>query len=224
MSQTDPLDVSNEASTVEQVEEARMNTSVYIENITHICVCGKQYENEDSFIKHKNKVHDEIVATSYNCGKCEFSTKFKEELNNHIDNTHKPRPTFECIQCGKKYVSKIALEEHMKDHNPSNPFICYQCNFQAMNQENLEKHMESQHEPVRNQKTCNICGYKGETENDLAAHKESFHENQLLLLRAIRDLTENVKTLSADVFYLKSNSIIIKKMCSNWLKVILLKK
>ena len=101
------------------------------------------------------------------------------------------------------------MEKHTKEEHTS--FQCNSCNFDAKGPEEFNKHMKTSHieEPTLMYKNCSLCGYKALSDADLKAHKQTIHESQVLLLRAVRELTENVKTLTADVFYLKSNSIII---------------
>ena len=88
---------------------------VYIEDVTHICVCGKQFEEEEVYIKHKKEVHNEEIVPSYNCGKCDFSTESKEELDSHTDISHKEKevPSYTCKICNFRTKSTDELDSHI---------------------------------------------------------------------------------------------------------------
>ena len=60
-------------------------------------------------------------------------------------------------------------------------------------------------------KNCDLCSYQALHDSDLRVHKQTIHDSQNLVLRALKELSENVRTLSNDLLDLKSNSIIIEK-------------
>ena len=78
---------------------------VFIEDITHICVCGKQFEREEVYNHHRREIHNEGGVPSYTCEMCDFSTESKERLDTHIDSVHRTeelevRPSYTCGKCG----------------------------------------------------------------------------------------------------------------------------
>ena len=118
---------------------------------------------------------------------------------------------YKCNQCRKEFTDKNNFDKHVEDdHTPKLP-TCNKCLSNAENQKKPEAQENNSDEPEILYHTCNLCSYKAHSETDLEVHKHTVHASEVLVLRAVRDLTENVRTLSADIFYLKSNSIIIEK-------------
>ena len=142
-----------------------------------------------------------------------FSTENKEELNLHIDANHKPEITtaFKCQQCDETYPEESLLKQHISNVHVLQLFRCHLCKFVTDSNIEFKEHEKQIHDPNSDYKTCDMCSYKALHESDLRIHKNTFHDNQLFVLRAIQELTTNIKTLTTDVFHLKSNSIIIEK-------------
>ena len=103
------------------------------------------------------------------------------QLKNYIDDTHRPfLPIHKCSICEFTAESTDGLQLHIKtDHNPKAK--CNLCEFEANNKDEIMEHVELSH-----------CS------------KTPFY-----VLRALRELTTAVKTLSEDIHQVKCDSIII---------------
>ena len=69
------------------------------------------------------------ALTTYNCGKCAFSSEAKEKLNEHIDSNHSTRLTnsFKCEVCEKVFESNTELLVHFDNEHENDFLRCHLC-------------------------------------------------------------------------------------------------
>ena len=127
--------------------------------------------------------------------------------------THKPKATetFQCEVCGSVFPDHAFLMQHVENVHEDQSWRCHMCKFITNESDKLEEHKQSSHDSNIVYINCNLCSYKALHESDLRIHQQTFHDNQALVLRALQELTSTVRTLTTDVFYLKTNSIMIEK-------------
>ena len=90
--------------------------------------CDKMFKAGRNFESHINITHSE--EKKYQCELCPKRFKYNRSFNEH-KNFHKGIFNFNCPECDKRYISKPALDEHMKsihtDQQPDKRFSCDQC-------------------------------------------------------------------------------------------------
>ncbi|KAK5641994.1 hypothetical protein RI129_008161 [Pyrocoelia pectoralis] len=81
--------------------------------------------------------------------------------------------SFHCSTCQKKYLSKTALNRHIKYDCGKEPmFRCYQCTYRAHQKVHLQKHLLKMHRRVNfeNPHTCERCHKRYKNYKDLKKH------------------------------------------------------
>ena len=95
---------------------------------------------------------DSPVKGEYTCSYCQKIFNTKEAIQVHEEVYHTGRyksmpsssksPLFECTQCGKSYMSKHALEEHLYTHVGMRPFACPYCAASFNHRKSLRRHVQ----------------------------------------------------------------------------------
>lgn len=62
---------------------------------------------------------------------------------------------FECSECSKRFVSRAALNTHLKVHIVEEPAKCTICNKEFLRKDCLTRHMRSKHRWVAHAKCAN---------------------------------------------------------------------
>ena len=91
----------------------------------------------------------------YVCDKCKKVFKSQADLNNHIQEDHRP-DLFKCTMCSKQLTSKNKLSQHMNSKHPQNPPIGHS--------------QWPQHKNNSNDYSCTQCGSGFESLNELKEH------------------------------------------------------
>ncbi|XP_054284175.1 zinc finger protein 835-like isoform X2 [Macrosteles quadrilineatus] len=163
----------------------------------YICdICGQEFFKRNELSAHLDE-HTNIEDREYQCEVCHriFSNLRLFRVHKRL---HYPQvKNWTCDQCGKRYLSRNMLEEHMNVHTGNRPYICSQCgkdfaskytfkahekthlerprpfvcnkcNKSFLTQANLQQH-ERTHSPTRNF-VCQICGKGFSTSRNLEVH------------------------------------------------------
>lgn len=95
---------------------------------------------------------DSPVKGEFTCSYCQKIFNTKEAIHVHEEVYHTGRykslpsssksPLFECTQCGKSYMSKHALEEHLYTHVGMRPFACPYCAASFNHRKSLRRHVQ----------------------------------------------------------------------------------
>ena len=95
------------------------------------------YCNECNFqTKSKNTLYQHMKLvhseqrTKYNCQMCTFQTKYKNALRNHMKYVHGGKQ-YHCDTCELSFKSKGALVQHKKSKHLNEKHSCILCNFQT---------------------------------------------------------------------------------------------
>ena len=116
------------------------------------------------------------LDNNYLCNQCDFKAKRKTRLNEHIESKHYGVRK-DCSQCGKLFVSRTSLYNHIKSHHQDlTDYLCNhdQCNFKAKRKKKLRYHINSVHLGVNY--PCNRCDFKAKRPDTLKEHIESKHD------------------------------------------------
>ena len=97
-------------------------------------ICGQKIRRGDSILHHKRSLHPELIG---------YDIEEAKKQNT-------------CHLCGKGFISKYKLSEHMSSHNdkPDPKFQCPICNKYMKQSNSFRKHMVNVHKKGF---TCEIC-------------------------------------------------------------------
>nr|CAI5843246.1 unnamed protein product [Callosobruchus analis] len=108
----------------------------------HRCeTCGKKYKRISSLQRHKK--YECQKEPSFRCIVCQFKTKYKSTILNHVAFIISG---YYCPRCGNYYRHKSSLYKHCKwECGKESQFRCCYCPFTAKQRTNLRSHMKSRH-------------------------------------------------------------------------------
>lgn len=159
----------------------------------HVCeVCGKSFQLKARLKEHHRKHTGE---KPYQCEICGLRSMTTHALKFHKKSHLSTRHT--CEICGKSFLKKQNLNEHLEKHwkkdkniSLSQVFTCPVCNCDLPTFRMLKHHMIGNHQLDRQdplimkQKPlyeCNECQEKFKHQMSLKAHKEKVHEGKIIL-------------------------------------------
>ena len=229
--------VAANTTLLEDITCRKCNFEATDENIlkNHIRSC---HENEKSnpeaskftcqsceYITSKKQEIEEHMRSSHGperlqkCQQCKFSSTSKTVLDDHVQKEHVVMEQFKCELCAKTFSDKENLTVHVNTTHVTENFRCHTCKFVTTIKTEIENHnCNVSNDGGKVLEKCDMCGYEALHESDLRIHKQTLHDSQNLVLKALQQLTENVRTLTQDVLDLKSNSIIIEKEIFSFVK------
>ena len=86
-----------------------------------------------------------MVLKNQLCSQCEYKTRNKSHLQNHIKSVHEGQK-FPCTQCRSIFSQKAGLQTHIKSVHEGQKFTCHQCEFKASQKGHLQRHINLVHE------------------------------------------------------------------------------
>ena len=93
----------------------------------------------------------ESAAHSYNCAKCDFSTSWRQHLQDHESRIHE-RITFECDICGKRANRKGAIYDHKRRmHEGVKRYRCSLCDWSSYEKKAMVTHIMDSHPGLNDQ-------------------------------------------------------------------------
>ena len=79
--------------------------------------------------------------------KCEYTSKNKEYLNQHIKSVHEEKKPHNCSICDYSFSQRGFLKQHIKSvHEKIRPHKCFICDNRLSTKGALRKHIKSVHE------------------------------------------------------------------------------
>ena len=127
---------------------------------------------------------------------------------------------FKCDKCANEFNEKDQLTKHIYDIHEFQLLRCDLCKFVVNDKTIFDAHLQAHDADVTIEyKNCSFCSYKALHDSDLRIHNQTFHDNQAIILSALTVMSESIQSLSADVFELKSNSIIVDKDVYRLIKI-----
>ena len=148
--------------------------------------CEKSFPNEPFLRDHIRKVHLAILLECDWPG-CDFKTKTKFALNNHIAGHGSDMP-FVCtmVDCDKRYKTKTLLLLHIRTHNrvknkienTEKTFECNECHRKFLTKSLRNIHFERIHKLLDEPLVCDIdgCDRQFRTEFAFQSHRSVMHE------------------------------------------------
>ena len=158
----------------------------------HPCkVCKTIFSNREALNNHMKK-HE------FDCDKCSFKTDTKEQMNKHMQSSHKQ---VECDKFSFKTETKEQMNKHMQSsHKDLTPIKCSFCPDSFIEKKNLFAHKKQRHptyQPCRNGQNCAYiescsfnhtavtdgasicyhCGKEFKSNNDLVNHRKNDHSD-----------------------------------------------
>lgn len=147
--------------------------------------CGISVATNYTLGRHmKNKHSGKSKTMKHKCNICSFGTKTKILLNQHKKNIHKiserrstnsEKNSLFCSCCGKKFLSKNAVETHEDAMKKDLSYICGFCGERMKTENVLKRHITDTHlnEPKFK---CDLCDMRFKRKAGLISHTYS-HSN-----------------------------------------------
>ena len=132
-------------------------------------------------------MHDTKSCPTQACTECNFTTKYKQSLKEHIQSFHVNQDSInkECLECKKTFISKRGYTQHMKAiHEKSSRkrsaelqhgelHLCSECGYSTKIRSYLSKHFRAKHR--KGCFICDSCGNKYRSKELLNRHNKEKH-------------------------------------------------
>ncbi|XP_046676340.1 zinc finger protein 623-like isoform X2 [Homalodisca vitripennis] len=138
----------------------------------YICdMCGQEFFKRSELSAHL----DEHVASEERDFQCEVCNRIFSNLRLYRvhKRMHYPQvKNWTCDQCGKRYLSRNMLEEHMNIHTGNRPYVCQQCGKNFASKYTFKAHEKTHLERPR-PFSCNSCTKTFLTQANLHQHEKT---------------------------------------------------
>ena len=103
-------------------------------------ICCEQIQGYGRFKRHQKRAHREAQV----CKECNKSFKnvYQHMKVSHTEDKDKK---YQCNTCGKGFVDKTRLKEHVVIHDTARPFPCKYCQFSSKTKHNRDLHENQVH-------------------------------------------------------------------------------
>ena len=113
--------------------------------------------------------------TDFPCPYCEYKSKYRGNVSQHVKVVHEKRRDFKCSMCHYAASQRKALSQHIKSvHEHVKDQVCGKCDFTCSYKSNLIQHMQGVHEEIRDHE-CPKCGKKFKRSLHLLGHIDTIH-------------------------------------------------
>ena len=133
-------------------------------------VCYKTFESEKQMQVHKKNAHmiSYTMAQDKSCRICNKDFHSTGAFNIHMVEKHGLKGNYGCEVCGKQFLSKARLHDHMANHSKERPHICPTCGKTYKTKRNLDDHVRTH---LDNEGfPCGKCGKMFKTKQYLSVH------------------------------------------------------
>ena len=132
----------------------------------HTCkICSNVLSSRGALVKHM-VTHSE--EKPFKCDQCDLQFNQNRDLKTHKMQKHTMQRPHVCGICGKGFVHKFYLMEHMTYHTGEKLFQCNYCGKTFPCQSSLSKHIK-RHSTTRSF-SCHLCSKAFTVKKDLTAH------------------------------------------------------
>ncbi|XP_019556836.2 PR domain zinc finger protein 5-like [Aedes albopictus] len=147
-------------------------------------VCDAQFANTDRLNYHKRTAHE---SPQLQCPQCPKKFALPNGLKKHILTHSAPkkdrRP--ECDICGRKFKSRVRLQQHMERKTVHQERKCPVCEVVIMGFERFEEHMTTHPKPPKTphrlkefKVACKYCDHKTTSKTLLRKHNDECHAEE----------------------------------------------
>uniref|UniRef100_A0A1B6BYQ0 Zinc finger protein 865 n=1 Tax=Clastoptera arizonana TaxID=38151 RepID=A0A1B6BYQ0_9HEMI len=138
----------------------------------YICdMCGQEFLKRNALSAHL----DEHVANEEGDFQCEICNRIFNNLRLYRvhKRMHYPQvKNWTCDQCGKRYLSRNMLEEHMNTHTGVRPYQCSNCGKSFASKYTFKAH-EKTHQERPRPFSCEVCSKTFLTQQNLSQHERT---------------------------------------------------
>ncbi|XP_062564829.1 oocyte zinc finger protein XlCOF6-like isoform X2 [Armigeres subalbatus] len=147
-------------------------------------VCGSEFANTDRLGYHKRTAHK---SPQLQCPQCPKKFALPNGLKHHILTHSAPkkdrRP--ECEICGRKFKSRVRLQQHMERKTVHMERKCPVCEMVILGYERFEEHMSTHPKPPKTphrlkdfKVACRYCDHKTTSRSLLRKHNDECHAEE----------------------------------------------
>ena len=144
---------------------ARVHENSHKGQETKCYICDKSYADRYS-LRYHLRTHG--IGRQIRCEYCNKSFSKPSRLEAHVRAQHDNIRDFDCLQCGKKFKTRVHLGNHARRHSGERPFACSVCEDRFRHKASLIAHMRS-HVGSRPY-CCEVCGKTFREPSTLKAH------------------------------------------------------
>ncbi|XP_065370448.1 zinc finger protein 93-like isoform X4 [Calliphora vicina] len=130
-------------------------------------ICNKNFYTENNFKYHLSKVH-QVGEFSFQCDQCGKKLVSKSALQCHTQRVHSGKK-YPCEFCGKLFAIPSELRIHTLVHTAEKPHVCELCGKGFRLRNNLGLHVTRMHTKIRAFK-CTMCPKDFLKNGDLKDH------------------------------------------------------
>lgn len=109
--------------------------------ISHECPhCKQLFTQKFNMINHIKVQH--LKEGRLDCELCQFSTFYKDALNDHVDRVHhgKKKVKYVCSYCAKTFSRRLVYDEHVDKHEGRYRYCCQYCGKKYRNKARCKVH------------------------------------------------------------------------------------
>lgn len=151
------------------ISQKNLEKHIQLYHIDNHCkYCNKEYGSRSNLLRHIQRSHGKQKHRNVPCDQCGKMFYTKWQLNVHM-NLHKNKK-HQCTHCNYCTVYPQALKTHIKIHMKEYSCICDWCGKGFMNKKALMNHMAREHLGIV--VSCSICQKKFQAEKYLNLHME----------------------------------------------------
>ncbi|XP_028169959.1 zinc finger protein 37-like isoform X3 [Ostrinia furnacalis] len=144
--------------------------------------CGKVYQWKSNLGRHL-RTHKARDSGELYCATCDkrFASVATYRQHLRVSRRHVPESdfSFTCNECGKKFVNKTRLRDHVDwEHLHNIKFRCQLCNKPFKCHTSLYVHMQNVHRNKQKENLCHICGKSYQNAAKLKYHIVAMHTSE----------------------------------------------
>ena len=141
--------------------------------------CSQIFPDPEALRQHISSDHTKKENYKFACTRCGRTYRKKNALDKHLFSRHginqKGTGTSMCSLCGKAFLHKSGLLQHMTSHGRNKPYQCQKCSRKFTEQRYMERHDRHIHNhdyPY----SCGLCSHPGFSNlQQFRQHMESSH-------------------------------------------------
>ena len=135
--------------------------------------CDLSFNNVGKITKHMKLNHGKIL--DHFCTRCEEVYPTKSQLDKHFHSVHGQKK-FQCELCDHISANAQNLKYHVNTvHLKLKPYCCEKCGKSFVQKRRMEEHIIIHHNPQEKSYICDLCGKSFASQASLTSHRGEFH-------------------------------------------------